>query len=48
MMITSQVIGFAHGEWRGINGKPRNQIYIALAILLVAVCLMAYGNSLAK
>lgn len=48
MMLTSQIIGFAHGEWHGIYGKPRSQIYIALAILLVAVCLMAYGNSLAK
>ena len=47
MMITSQIIGFAHGEWRGINGLPRQQIYIALVILLIAVGIMAYGNSLA-
>jgi hypothetical protein len=48
MMITSQVIGFVHGEWRGITGLPRRQIYTALAILLTSVCIMAYGNSLVK
>jgi len=45
-ILVSQAIAFAHGEWRGVHGLPRRQIYIALAILLLAVCLLGYGNSL--
>lgn len=46
-MMTSQGIAFGHGEWRGIYGLPRRQIYLALAIFLLAVSLMGYANSLA-
>jgi len=47
-MTGTQLLGFISGEWRGVHGKPRVQMYIALAILLVAAVVMAYGNTLAK
>jgi hypothetical protein len=47
-MLGSQGVGFASGEWRGIIGKPRNQMYLAIAILIAAAVVMAYGNTLTK
>lgn len=47
-MLGSQGVGFASGEWRGIVGKPRNQMYLAIAILIAAALVMAYGNTLTK
>ena len=47
-MTGTQLLGFISGEWRGVHGKPRLQMYIALVILFVAAVVMAYGNSLAK
>jgi hypothetical protein len=47
-MTGTQLLGFISGEWRGVHGKPRLQMYVALGILFVAAVLMAYGNSLAK
>ena len=47
-MTGTQLLGFLSGEWKGVRGKPRHQMYLAIAIFLVAACLMAYGNTLAK
>jgi hypothetical protein len=47
-MTGTQLLGFVSGEWRGVRGKPRQQMYLALAILFVAAVVMAYSNSLAK
>ena len=47
-ILGNQAVGFASGEWRGVIGKPRTQMYIALSILLAAIAVMAYSNSLAK
>ncbi|NLX54993.1 MAG: hypothetical protein GXY58_07765 [Planctomycetaceae bacterium] len=47
-MTGTQLLGFISGEWRGVHGRPRHQMYVALAILFVAAAVMAYGNSLAK
>ena len=47
-MLGSQGVGFASGEWRGIAGAPRKQMYLAVAILIVAALVMAYGNTLTK
>jgi hypothetical protein len=47
-MLGSQGVGFASGEWRGIAGKARNQMYLAIAILIAAAMVMAYGNTLTK
>jgi hypothetical protein len=47
-MTGSQAVGFASGEWRGVLGTPRRQMYLAIAILIIAAMIMAYGNTLAK
>lgn len=47
-MTGTQLVGFISGEWRGVQGKPRRQMYVALAILILAAVLMAFGNTLAK
>jgi hypothetical protein len=47
-MTGTQLLGFASGEWRGVYGTPRRLMYLALAVLLVASIVMAYGNGLAK
>jgi hypothetical protein len=47
-MLGSQGVGFATGEWRGVAGTPRRQMYLAVAILMAAALVMAYGNTLAK
>jgi hypothetical protein len=44
---TAQVIGFASGEWRGVHGLPRQQMYVALGLLLLAVGLFAAGKAMA-
>jgi hypothetical protein len=45
-MTGSQGVGFLSGEWRGVHGKPRNLMFLAIAILMVAAAIMAAGNSL--
>jgi hypothetical protein len=46
MQLTgTQLAGFASGEWRGVYGKPRLQIYTALGILLVASVVIALGKA---
>jgi hypothetical protein len=47
-MTGSQGLGFISGEWRGVHGRPRMQMYAAIAILIVAAVIMAYGNALVK
>jgi hypothetical protein len=46
-MTGGQLLGFISGEWRGVEGKPRVQMYAAIAILMVAAAVMAFGNTLA-
>ncbi|MBU4400560.1 MAG: polysaccharide biosynthesis/export family protein, partial [Planctomycetes bacterium] len=46
-MIGGQGLGFISGEWRGVHGKPRRQMYLAVAMLIVATIIMACGNALA-
>ena len=47
-MTGSQAVGFVSGEWRGVLGTPRRQMYLAIAILIIAAAIMAYGNTLVK
>ena len=47
-MLGNQGLGFISGEWKGVLGKPRRQMYLAIAVLIVAALIMAYGNTLAK
>jgi len=45
-IMGTQGVGFISGEWRGVHGKPRRQMYAALAILAVGLLIMAYARSL--
>jgi L-rhamnose-H+ transport protein len=44
-MLGGQAVGFIGGEWRGVHGTPRLQMYVAIAVLILAACIMAYGNT---
>jgi hypothetical protein len=45
-ILGNQAVGFISGEWKGIHGKPRRQMYLAIAILILAAIIMAYGKSM--
>jgi L-rhamnose-H+ transport protein len=45
-MMGGQALGFISGEWRGVHGLPRRQMYLAIAALIVATIVMAYSNTL--
>ena len=45
-MTGGQAVGFISGEWRGVTGTPRTQMYAAIAVLIIAAVIMAYGNTL--
>lgn len=45
-IMGNQTVGFLSGEWRDVAGPPRMQMYLAIAILLAAVVIMAFGNCL--
>jgi hypothetical protein len=45
LILGAQGLGFLSGEWRGVTGKPRTQIYLAIVVLIVAMVIMAFGNS---
>ena len=47
-MVGGQGLGFLSGEWRGVHGRPRWQMYGAIALLLVAMFVMAYANTVKK
>ena len=47
-ILGNQGVGFISGEWREVRGAPRKQMFVAIAILLVGVVIMARGNMLAK
>jgi L-rhamnose-H+ transport protein len=40
----AQILGFASGEWKGIYGKPRKYIYLAIIILVIAMFILGLGN----
>ncbi len=45
-MVGGQGLGFISGEWRGVYGAPRRQMYAAIVLLIVAAIIMAYSNTL--
>lgn len=47
-MVGGQGLGFISGEWRGVFGAPRRQMYVAIALLLMATAIMAYANTIPK
>lgn len=46
-MVGGQGLGFISGEWRGVHGTPRRQMYLAIVVLIIAMIVMAYSNTLA-
>ncbi len=46
-VMGNQAVGFASGEWRGVIGRPRTLMYGAIVILLFAMVILAYANTLA-
>lgn len=46
--VGGQGLGFVSGEWRGVHGKPRYQMYLAIAMLLLATVVLTYGNTRPK
>ena len=47
-MTGTQLLGFLSGEWRGVHGKPRIQMYLAITIFILAAIVLAVGNTLPK
>ncbi len=47
-MTGGQLLGFISGEWRGVQGTPRLQMYLAIALLIAAGVILTYGKTLAK
>jgi hypothetical protein len=45
-MVGGQGTGFISGEWRGVEGKPRLQMYGSIALLIVASFIMAYSKTI--
>jgi L-rhamnose-H+ transport protein len=45
LIIGGALLGFISGEWRGVTGKPRTQMYAAIAVLVGAVLLWAFANA---
>jgi hypothetical protein len=45
-IFTGTVNGFLSGEWKGVDARAVNGIRLALVILVVGVCILAYANSL--
>ena len=45
-IMGNQAVGFISGEWKGVFGLPRSQMYAAIVIVIVAVIVLAYGNTL--
>lgn len=43
-IMGGQALGFISGEWRGVHGKPRTRMYVAIALLIIAAIVMTYGN----
>jgi hypothetical protein len=46
-ILGGQAVGFLGGEWKGVRGRPRQLMYLAIVTLVVAAAILSYGNSLA-
>lgn len=45
-ILAAQGLGLISGEWRGVHGKAAMQMCAAVAILVLAACIMAYASTL--
>jgi hypothetical protein len=48
LILGGQALGFISGEWKGVTGRPRVQIYTAIIILIAAMVIFAFANTLAQ
>jgi L-rhamnose-H+ transport protein len=46
-LIVANALGFFTGEWRSASSKSRNVLFAGLAVLIMAIVLLAKGNSMA-
>ncbi|HWD18976.1 MAG TPA: L-rhamnose/proton symporter RhaT [Verrucomicrobiae bacterium] len=47
-LIVASGIGFMTGEWKGASKRATHNLYGGIAILIAAMAILAYGNSLAQ
>jgi hypothetical protein len=47
-VVGSVGLAYVSGEWRGVKGTPLVQMRLAVAILIVAALIMAYGKELSN
>jgi hypothetical protein len=45
-LIVAASIGFATGEWAGVSRGSVRTLKVGIAVLIVAICVLAYANSL--
>lgn len=45
LILGGQILGFLTGEWRGVGGAPRRQIYAAILLLVIAMAVMACAKA---
>ncbi len=45
LILGGQFLGFLTGEWRGVEGTPRRQIYAAILLLIAAMTIMACAKA---
>lgn len=46
-IMGNQMVGLWRGEWKGVQGKPKQLMYAALITIFIATCIIAYSNSYA-
>ncbi len=45
-LIVAASIGFLTGEWKGVNRRTLNLLLVGIGVLMVALVILAYANSL--
>lgn len=45
-ILGGQIVGFLEGEWKGVYGAPRKLMFGSLAVLIIAMVILAYSNTL--
>jgi hypothetical protein len=45
-ILGGQALGVISGEWRGVRGKPVNQMLIAILLLVAGACIMGWASTL--
>lgn len=46
VILGGQLLGFLSGEWSGVSGRPRNTIYAAIAVLMLAMLVLSLANGM--